>query len=205
VLTDQASGGKIPSLAYFFEQLTRTTKGNMPNHCHNDLYIQGSAENVSKLLAHIGADKETPEFDFNSVIPYPEEFSKMDDDLSALGFEAFREKYGPDALDGYNSGGYQWCNKNWGTKWNAYQVVRRDYGGVCLTFQTAWSPATLVVVALHKLFPECNLHLEFYERGAAYAGGLSLMSESDWYEDGKWEPGTITREWEADYKGHRGG
>jgi hypothetical protein len=32
VLTDQASGGKIPSLAYFIEQLTRTTKGYMTDH-----------------------------------------------------------------------------------------------------------------------------------------------------------------------------
>lgn len=181
----------------------------MPNHCHNDLWISGSSEDVDKLLAHIGADKETPEFDFNTVLPYPEKFALMDKEAQERRTpedgEAYRSKWGTDS-DGYNSGGYEWCHQAWGTKWNAYDVVRRDYEGICLTFQTAWCPPQPVIVALAKMFPTVTLTLEFFERGGAFAGGFSCQSEDDWYDDDDvWEAGKVVDEWEAEYKGPRGG
>lgn len=181
----------------------------MPNHCHNDLWISGRPEDIAKLLAHIGADKENPEFDFNTVIPYPEKFALMDADATVMcntqnGREAYKTKWGTDR-DGYNSGGYNWCCDAWGTKWNSYEVTRRDYAGVCLTFQTAWCHPRPVIIALAKLFPTLTLSLEFFERGMAVAGGFTCQSEEDWYGDGPWEAGKVSDEWEAKYKGVRGG
>lgn len=181
----------------------------MPNHCHNDLWISGPSEDVAKLLAHIGADKEEPEFDFNTLIPYPERFAQMDSEAeeaikSPEAWEAYKAKWGTDR-DGYNSGGYEWCHDAWGTKWNAYDVARRDYCGICLTFQTAWSPPQPVIVALAKMFPTVTLSLEFFERGGAFTGGFTLWSEEDWYEDEPWQAGMISDEWKGKYKGQRGG
>lgn len=156
----------------------------MPNHCHNDLYIDGPKEQVAALLALIGADAEVPAFDFNKVIPMPSQF---------------------EGHDGFNAGGYEWCIANWGTKWGAYNVARRDYGGACVTFQTAWGPSKQVVLALHKLFPLCNLHLEFFERGMEFTGGMSALSEDEWYEDSPWQAGVASSEWNGKYRGHRGG
>lgn len=44
-------------------------------------------------------------------------------------WEAYKAKWGTDK-NGYNSGGYEWCQDAWGTKWNAYAVARRDYCGI---------------------------------------------------------------------------
>lgn len=123
----------------------------MPNHCHNDRYINGPKDQVDALLALIGADKPEPEFRFTAVIPYPEKYAAPDREMRDLGCKKFAEKYGDHAKDGFNSGGYEWRTENWGTKWGGYEVVRRDYLGVCVSFQTAWSPPSPIVIALHKL------------------------------------------------------
>ncbi len=120
--------------------------------------------------------------------------------------DALEAKYGSHH-DDFNSGGYEWCVNNWGTKWNAYDIKRRDYGGFCLTFQTAWSPPLPVIAELHKRFPECRITLEFFERGMAFSGGVSYL-QSEYAEDDEqgWEPGKPYREWRSDtYCGNRGG
>jgi Ferredoxin-like domain in Api92-like protein len=180
---------------------------NMPNHCHSDLYVEGSADDVAALLKLVGADKEQPEFEFSSVIPYPEHWAKLDKEMSELGWKGFEDRYGKGAKDGFNSGGYEWCCANWGTKWGAYAVKRRDYLGACVTFQTAWTTPAPVIVALHKLFPKCSLHLEWFERGYGKCGGFSCVSEDNWHNEGDepWAPGAKQCEWEGDYCGLRGG
>lgn len=178
----------------------------MPNHCENDLYIDGPKEKIAELLAFIGADKESPEFDFSAVIPYPEKFAQRDKDAKELSRKDFEAKYG-DWKDGFNSGGYEWRVLNWDTKWSAYQVQRRDRHGVCLTFQTAWSPPLAVIAALHKRFPECGLSLEYFEMGAGFCGGVTYAQAeyADDYE-GEWAPGASVSEWRFDgYQGNRGG
>jgi hypothetical protein len=201
----------------------------MPNHCENDLWIRGEKANVDAVLLHIGAYKPEPQFDFNTIIPYPDPFKSMDDDAEAFGYEkeprrddpereykraemraakaAYVAKWGTSS-DGFNSGGIEWRREHWGTKWNAYDVARRDYDGhVCLTFQTAWAPPIPVIVALAKIFPKVTLALEYFERGMEFAGGFEIPSEDNWYDDDRpWRPGTITDEWRVEgYKGVRGG
>lgn len=176
----------------------------MPNHCENDLYISGPADQVAALLTLIGADQTPPKFDFNALLPYPAKFAERDAESRELGWQGFAEKYGQGAKDGYNDGGYEWCCENWGTKWPAYEVQWRDEGS-CLTFQTAWSPPAPVIVELHKRFPLCTLHLESFESGAAFAAGFSLLPEEDWFGDDPWMPGMKSGVWHAEYNGHRGG
>lgn len=181
----------------------------MPNYCHNDLWIYGATEDVDALLTLMGADLPEPKFDFNAVLPYPKAYKDRDDEFAALGHKGATEKYGPRAQDGYNSGGYEWCAKNWGTKWNAYHVIRRDYMGVCITFQTAWCSPLPVIAALHKKFPQLELSLEWFERGAAIYGGVRYVPEEDFYPEDdatKWEAGVPAHEWEMEgYLGTRGG
>lgn len=123
--------------------------------------------------------------------------------------QQYRKKWNTDR-DGFNSGGYEWRIRHWGTKWGAYDVARRDYDGdVIVTFQTAWSPPALALIsALHRLFPQCNLELEYFERGMGYCGGASWWS-AEWHdsEDGTpWEAGKVSNEWRSEeYRGCRGG
>jgi hypothetical protein len=200
----------------------------MPNHCENDLYVQGEKSDVDALLLHIGMYKPQPEFDFNTLIPYPDPFKAMDDDRESLpslvgiyrdnpeypamvaareaAIAAYEEKWGT-RENGYNSGGYEWCIKYWGTKWNAYDVKRRDYDGrVCITFQTAWAPPIPVIIELAKRFPTCTITLEYFERGMEFAGGFTCESEEDHWEDEPWQAGKMTSVWELKgYRGKRGG
>ena len=63
-------------------------------------------------------------FDFNRFIAYPEEFRRIDEIAEAW----LKEHAGrPTTIrarpkDGFNSGGYEWCYANWGTKWPASRV-----------------------------------------------------------------------------------
>lgn len=177
----------------------------MPNWCENDLYISGDPVVIEQLLDFMG-----PNFDFNNILPYPAEWKKRDEDSSAWfrehGWDTSRkmmlEKYGSEN-DGFNSGGYDWCVRNWGTKWRACEVSINDKR---VTFQTAWSPPVPVIAALHKKFPTLTLSLEFFECGVGYSGGVTFYSKEDYYdEDKEWEPGIPHVTWEGEYHGTRGG
>ncbi|HEU5085948.1 MAG TPA: hypothetical protein VFT99_00840 [Roseiflexaceae bacterium] len=199
----------------------------MPNHCENDLYISGP--NVDAVLEFIGITRAEPTFDFNTLIPYPERFAQMDDEYRAIpdlvglyrgtpeyeqraaaravAGSAYVAKWGT-SQNGYNCGGYEWCHTNWGTKWNAYDVARRDYDGhVVVTFQTAWSPPKPVIVALALRFPDHTFSLEYFERGMGFCGGFTCLSQEDWWDenDEPWKAGRPVAEWEGEYRGMRGG
>lgn len=186
----------------------------MPNHVENDLSISGSKADVTAVLALVGADQSPPKFDFSAVIPYPEQFRILDDEHKALEAElgsyfaasrAMTEKHG--VSDGYNNGGYEWCLENWGTKWSAYDVARRDYRGCVVTFQTPWRAPVKLIAALHRTFPSVTFHLEYFEHGMGFCGGVSFLADDDECEgDTPVPPGTPRNEWRCDgYNGRRGG
>lgn len=200
----------------------------MPNHCENDLYIRApwyglettdrakEADDIQAVLEFIGVTRPEPTFDFNTLIPYPQPWSEMDKDAREFykiedtepnahdAYKAARARYlakwGTDK-DGYNSGGYEWCCENWDTKWNAYDVARRDYDGhVIVTFKTAWSPPLKVIAALAAKFPHMTFRLEYFERGMQFCGGVT------WRAAGEAEEGFPRfSEWKSKYNGERGG
>lgn len=59
---------------------------------------------------------------------------------------------------------YQWCNRNWGTKWNAYGYHEGgiDYhDGDCLYFKTAWWAPRPVLDKLAELYPHIEIKHEW--------------------------------------------
>ncbi|WP_336034762.1 hypothetical protein [Acinetobacter bereziniae] len=85
---------------------------------------------------------------------------------------------GNQVAENYNKYGcsswYQWCPKNWGTKWNAYDVLVKDNS---IIFDTAWSAPLPVTDILIKKF---NLTCTYkaYDEG----GNFWFMKE---YKDGE--------------------
>lgn len=168
---------------------------------------------------------ERLDFDFNNLAPYPDEYRQRDDDARTMSLDDFLAKYGNNK-DGYNSGGYDWCVKNWGSKWNAMDVVWVPQQKT-LYFDTAWSPVFQIVSALHKRFPEVNMQFEYYERGMGVVGGCEYLPEEDWepgyysaeevhdiemaakrgekMPEAKWEAGKGYNPWSTDYMGFKGG
>lgn len=135
----------------------------MPNHISNIVRLKALDEDdwkredeaFKQLQALMKTDNHP--FDFNVLIPYPEHFKVLDDRVTALekevGFAAAMS-----VKDGYNSGGYEWCIANWGTKWNAYDI---GFGYDEAYFQTAWRTPLPIWAELSKRFPDLQLEVEY--------------------------------------------
>ena len=59
---------------------------------------------------------------------------------------------------------YEWCIKNWGTKWNSCETtIDDDEDDIVIDFDTAWSPPIPVLLALSKKYPNNVFHFECEE------------------------------------------
>ncbi len=134
----------------------------MPNHVSNRVELKSFDDDWKKEEAafeQLQAMMKTEEhpFDFNVLIPYPEQYQVLDDARREL-----EKKEGLRAAmrvkDGYNSGGYDWCIQNWGTKWNAYDV---GFSYDSIYFCTAWSTPLPIWAELSKRFPDLRLEVEY--------------------------------------------
>ena len=165
----------------------------MPNWCENDLVIKAkSKKDLDEIISFISNKKG--DLDFNKIIPYPDEYAEKDKMADKMRKEG--KKNIPS--DGYNSGGYQWCITNWGTKWNACsdseEVKPAIKGNVAMYgFSTAWSPPEPIIIALGKKFPKANFSLKFYEGAMGFSGCLSMIN------------GKIRTQSTYKYSGRRGG
>ena len=158
--------------------------------------------------------------DFRKFIPYPKEFVDMDREqlihaqkykaawtryMNKLGrdpnadeskkfWDDYHRKH-PAVKDGFNSGGYEWCCENWGTKWNAChtELGYMQDDEVMYHFDTAWSPANPVILAMSKKFPILEFTLTYFECGCAFHGVFQCKE------------GKVTRDDTAEYFGDRGG
>ena len=168
----------------------------MPNHCDSDLTVSGNP----KLLDEVLAKFFTPNGELNcdAVIPYPSKFKQLDEVARKWDED---NKSNPNVNwslrpnDGFNSGGYEWCCNNWGTKWGTYDGsgVDRRTRSFSVRFNSAWSPPTPVVDKLATMYPALKFSLDSYECGAAY------------HYVGRWENGVQVRDDELSYHGNRGG
>lgn len=178
----------------------------MPNYCKNELFIEGQEKDIEEFLVS--------DFDFNKFLPYPEHYHQMDKEYFDIrisqDLENYISKWGTDK-DGFNSGGYDWRVENWGTKWNVnkkdVKIEETDFG-IKISFDTAWTPPSPVIVAMAKQFPKLDFWLEYFERGMEFCGGFRCLGSETWndyHEDEPFKAGTITDEWEGKYKGVKGG
>jgi len=160
----------------------------MPNWCENDLAVEGPKEVIEEFLKFAaGAAGENPlddegsPFDFNRFVAYPEEFRRIDEIVEAwLKEHAGRPDYDwrLRPKDGFNSGGYEWCYANWGTKWPASRVELEGpvtgYDGktveVVFHFDTAWSPPKPVIEKAAQLYPALRFELRYFECGCCFNG-----------------------------------
>lgn len=178
----------------------------MPNHCDQDLTVRGPAAQVADFLAQYTAvEKGGRVLSCESLIPYPKEFTLADryaeashEAWSALPVET-RGPY-PQIKDGFNSGGYEWCCENWGTKWGAYDGYNDSHEIVGsravakLHFLTAWSPlGNRVLRTLSARIPQCTITLRYYEAGCGFKGMMKVQA------------GAIQQASQSNYSGSRGG
>ena len=105
-------------------------------------------------------------FDFNNFVPYPDAFREKDE----------ANKKDSSVQDGYNDGGYEWCIKNYGTKWKANSpTISTNYLSKCQLlyfFDTAWSPSIPITKKASELFPELIFEHRYSEEGIGIKGKI---------------------------------
>lgn len=164
----------------------------MPNWCECELRVSGDPKKLDEFEMYVKeGDKPLSE---NRLIPYPEKYRLLDEAA-----ERYEKEHPGDwrgsPRDGFNSGGYQWCNENWGTKWGFCNVGGpvKTSEGLRYDFRTAWSPPTKLIAKAAELFPSLGFKLAFWERGAGFCGHLI-------FNDGR-----VSEKFIENYNGPRGG
>jgi hypothetical protein len=184
----------------------------MPNHVETDLNVFGPAGDLRRFVEHAQQGEEL--LTFNAFIAYPSHFRQRDEEVARMHREndedrkagiAPRHKVVP--TDGFNSGGYEWCKQNWGTKWDAYEITRdcdakditddvssdTDECSVSYSFKTAWSAPYPVLLAASRAFPTLTFEAFSYERGMAWMRVHTVKA------------GQVEIEAKFPYHGNRGG
>jgi hypothetical protein len=142
----------------------------MANWCNNRLIIDGSKQEVDKVLSFVKGGE--CDFDFQKIIPMPKELAntnvptpKKEEALQV----ALNKKYG-------SPNWYEWCQTHWNTDWNAGNVVVFKGLGVPveISFETAWTPPTNVIRVLGEKFPNIKFDLTYIEPAGEFAGCLKI-------------------------------
>lgn len=181
----------------------------MPNHVEGLIQIIGTEQDVRAVMEFVKGENGAISSD--KIIPYPDKFKKMDEEHYARyghwnshtpeqqeQSEKDR-KNGTYIKDGFNSGGYEWCIANWGTKWDFYDITVSDvskmHDGKFLVeylVNTAWAPAIPVMVELSVMFPSVVIKYWFEDEGWCYPAGCATIkngynSEQVWKDVDAWK------------------
>lgn len=99
--------------------------------------------------------------------------------------------YGKRALDNYAKYGakdwYDWCVKNWGTKWNACDTQVNDYGKPEVYFNTAWGSIPELLCALSEQNPGCEFEYEYADEDVGFHTGFYLFKNGKVIEGGPYD------------------
>jgi len=152
----------------------------MPNWIQNTLTIEGPNKDLCECIDLVKGD-ESP-FDFNKIIPMPEEIRHtVSPDSSALFYKDKMYRYSDDddvikefevnnnteekiekLINKYGSSNwYEWSISNWGCKWNAdeVQILQQNESSIIYSFLTPWSPPIRIIKELIETFQ--NLSITF--------------------------------------------
>ena len=172
----------------------------MPNWCNNLLLLSGSPAAIADFQE---------KFESRAVIVDPDEPARLPSKVGLL--SAFvpiplelvnRPAMAPGACSSdvqliakYGARDwYEWCNKNWGTKWDVMaDGVGFDEEGVFLVayFESAWAPPVPGIRAISELFPDVQFDLRYEEPGCDFEGqfvalnGKVLCNEEQAFSEGE--------------------
>jgi len=162
----------------------------MPNHTTNVLNVTGPTADVQRFVSLVSGGEENG-FDFNTIVPMPEELKNTEKTFGSKANTDLITKFGFDNW-------YDWNVANWGTKWNAYDVMDWMIEGLCdgdtttatITFYTAWTPPQAFLDRASEQFPSLFFSLQYVDEGGGFLG------ESH-YENGKLSK-TIDYQWDSE-------
>ena len=192
----------------------------MPNHTANNFTITGPIADIKRFI-DIAKDGDT-ELSFNKLVPMPDELRGISSPVRIMTqaeidevWATWNKQKADGTLSEYQKGGpfglgitqetsdrliekygtndwYEWAVKNWGTKWDCYDVTSWDItedGDITsagINYQTAWSPVTKAWETISKNYPSLEFFHEFADEGGGFVGN-QLIQNGDIVEDNDYE------------------
>ena len=121
----------------------------MPNWVTNEITFNfDMSHEKDRFMKLVTSDDNV--FDFNNIVPMPENIFKAE------------------------SGTRDWCCENWGTKWNSSNatVDWEEEMDVKFIFDTAWSAPTPIADKLQRMFKGVNFRWFYRDEGDMFCGYL---------------------------------
>jgi len=121
----------------------------MPNWVTNEITFNfDMSHEKDRFMKLVTSDDNV--FDFNNIVPMPENIFKAE------------------------SGTRDWCCENWGTKWNSCNASLdwEDEDDVGFIFDTAWSAPTPIAVNLKRMFKGISFRWFYRDEGDMFCGYL---------------------------------
>lgn len=127
----------------------------MPNWCYNKVTIDGFSLDLKNFVSKVeNYDNGETISLLRTFIPMPAEY---------------------ETLEGYNSGGYEWCINNWGSKWaeSSVQIEGNFFGNtgqIIFQFDSPWNPPEEGYRKISELFPRLTFIHYWDEPGLQFCG-----------------------------------
>jgi hypothetical protein len=155
----------------------------MPNWITNILTINADEKMVQKILSEIKSEES--EFDFNKIVPQPRELDDTtapasivsDEDYEKSPSKGITQTMSEDFIRKYGfNNWYDWRYENWGTKWNADEVIINDNE---ITFNTAWCNPMALLVALSRKYPNIQFNIIFADEDFGHNVGTYILKDGE--------------------------
>jgi len=141
----------------------------MPNWCNNQLKIIGETEELVKFDKLFKSGSRACWFNENyQIVPHDRTPCYSFNNLRAIPWHI--------RFLGYSLAGYDWCCKNWDTKWDFetdslyVQDFKSGYEEIYYEFDTPWSPPLELIRYISEKFPKLSFVISYYECGVWFGG-----------------------------------
>lgn len=124
----------------------------MPNHIANKLIINGTEEQIKKVMDFLKSEEGV--IDFNNITPMPKWVYGSSPDILGISSNDME-------LYGRENTSIGWAIQHWGTKWNAYDA--HTLGDNALVWNTAWSGVPDLMRKLAWIFQDVTLRYTFID------------------------------------------
>ena len=173
----------------------------MPNWITNIVTFSGDEKIIAKLKEQVKGEQS--EFDFNKIAPIPkelegtqsptkivtqEEYDKQEERITKGELTKEEKDWGlsrgltQELVNEYKekfgfADWYGWQSHNWGTKWNACDVIDMGEG---FEFRTAWATPYNIFLKLSEMYPEIEIHVRYSDEDFGYnVGEYTLLDEEE--------------------------
>jgi len=171
----------------------------MPNWCECELKVTAKKNklvDINNFKTFASGKDDNDLLSSENFVPYPKERVAIEKKRQHwIDNNKDKNEFDCPTKDWFNTGGYEWCSDEWGTKWGICEVsvLEETKTKIQYLFSCAWSPPIPIVIAMAKKFPELKFTLDYWERGCGFQGKLICSN------------GKVLANVSKGYKGNRGG